>query len=94
MKAVKSSSTKVKISWKKIDGADGYEIAKMTKSGKKYKVQTTYTERKNVSSTKIKATKGKTYYYKVRAYHNVKVNGKTKKVYGNWSDVKSFKLKK
>lgn len=45
------------------------------------------------ASAAIKATKGTTLNYRVRAYHKEKINGKTKTIYGPWSAVKSYKLK-
>lgn len=78
----------VKVSWKKTKNADGYVI--YMKSGKgKYKVVKNITNGKTVSYTKKNLKKGKTYYFKVRAYR--KENGQ--KVYGNYSGVKKIKIK-
>ena len=77
----------IEVSWTGIKGAAGYQISKSTSRSGTSIVSTS----KNTSgkSKVIKASNGKTYYYKVRAYRTV--NGK--KVPGPWSAVKSYKLK-
>ena len=86
-KVTKYSKYYVKIKWNNISGESGYQIAR-----KKYGSSTYYVV-KNVSykysSTTLKTTRNKTYYYKIRAYKIV--DGK--KIYGPWSNVKSYKLK-
>ena len=64
----KRVKSKVKLTWKKVKGADGYEIYRATSKKGKYQKGTI------VSYTDGKAKKGKTYYYKVRAVKNA---GKT-----------------
>ena len=50
---------------------------------------------KTVTKTISKLANGKRYYVRVRAYKSVKVNKKTQKLYGSWSNVKrSGKIKK
>jgi len=83
----KKSSSKVKISWTNIGGETGYQISQST-SKSKTKIVATYKTTSGKSKT-IKATKGKTYYYKVRAYKVV--DGK--KIYGPWSSVVKYKRK-
>lgn len=65
VKAAKSG-TKLKVSWKNISGETGYQISKSTKkSGTN--IVTTYKTTSGKSKI-ISVVKGKTYYYKVRAY--------------------------
>lgn len=86
---VTKSGLKVKVKWTNINGETGYQISKSTKK-KGTNIVATY---KTTTGTykKISATKGKTYYYKVRAYKKVTINGKSKTIYGPWSAVKAFK---
>ncbi len=73
---VKNSAKKtMKISFKKVKGAAGYEIRYSTKSNMKGAKKTTT---KTTSKTIKKLTKGKTYYVQVRAY---KLDSAGKKVY-------------
>ncbi|MBR2447814.1 MAG: fibronectin type III domain-containing protein, partial [Clostridia bacterium] len=83
----KYSSKKVKVSWKNISGESGYQISLFT-SKSKTKIVTTYSTTSGKSKT-LSATKGKTYYCKVRAYKTV--DGK--KIYAPWSSVKTYKFK-
>lgn len=87
IKAQNVKGKKVKILFKKVKDAKGYQIQySLDKKFKKIK------RTKNVSknSYTIKKLKKKTYYIRVRAY--VMVKGK--KVYGNWSKIKKIKVKK
>lgn len=82
-------NSKVKVSWKKVSGANGYEIVRSTKKDKGYKKIKTIKKGSAKTYTDSKTKSGKTYYYKIRAYRNV--NGK--KVYGSYSKVVSRKVK-
>lgn len=79
----KYSSTKVKVKWNKINGATKYQIARSTSKTKGFKI--IRTAKSTSSSYKVKVTKGKRYYYKVRA-----CNGN---ICAPWSAVKSYRLK-
>ena len=59
-----ASSGKIKVSWKKIDGATKYEISRATSKDGKYTVVKTST---GSYWTDTSAKAGKTYYYKVKA---------------------------
>ena len=85
--SVAKSGTSVKVSWKNISGETGYQISRATSSTGTSIVKTYKTS--TGKSYKVSAAKGKTYYYKVKAYRDV--NGK--RIYGAWSSVKSFKRK-
>jgi hypothetical protein len=81
---------KAVLKWKKIKNADGYVVYRATKKNGKYKAVKTIKKAKTVTFTDTKLKKGTTYYYKVKAYK--KVNGK--KALGQFSTVKSVKIKK
>lgn len=83
VKAEKSGSN-VKILWKNIPGETGYQISKSTNKNQTNIVAICETTSGNAKT--ITAEKGKTYYYKVRAY---KVSD-GKKIYAPWSDVVKF----
>lgn len=85
--SVKSGKKNMTVIYKKTAGASGYQIAYSTnqKSGYKYVTLNNKTVRKTIS----RLTSGKKYYVKVRAYRTI--NGK--KYYGNYSAVKSVKIK-
>lgn len=82
---------RVQVKFKKVAGADGYEIVYSTgvNFGKKKTKAVSYNASKNIRNIK-KLKKGRRYFVKVRAY---KMNG-TKKVYGKWSPVKVIRVKK
>ena len=84
-----TGSKKIKVSWNKISGSTGYEVYRATSKSGKYSKIKTVTKGSTLSYTNIKLSKGKTYYYKVKAYKTV--DGK--KVYSSYSSVKYAKAK-
>lgn len=69
LKASKAGKTAIKVSWKKVSGATGYEIYRAAaKNGKYSKIATVKSSK--TSYTNKKLTQGKTYYYKVVAVRN------------------------
>lgn len=86
--STKAGKKQITVSWKAVPEVTGYEVYRTKTKGGKYgrvkKVGSTTTKFVNK-----KLTKGRTYYYKVRAYKTV--NGKN--VYGNFSAVSSRKSK-
>ncbi len=86
--AKKLSASKIKLTWKNINGETGYQIAKSSYKNKKFKVIKTIKNSKAKAVT-LRVNKNKKYYYKVRAYKIVN----KKKVYGPWSEAKAFTLK-
>ncbi|MCM1233646.1 MAG: fibronectin type III domain-containing protein [Ruminococcus flavefaciens] len=81
---------KVKISWKWLSNQDGYQVqCAMNRSfTKKRKTQYENSAAEKAKFTNLK--KGKTYYFRVRAY-NRGIYGKDK--YGKWSNIKKIKVK-
>ena len=81
----KRDNGSVTVKWSDISNEGGFEVSRSTtKNGTKV----VKTISANKTSANLSASKGKTYYYKVRAYK--KVNGK--KVYAPWSNVKGYKV--
>ena len=87
---VKNTGSKtIKVSWKKVSGANGYEVYRKAGSSAKYSIVQTVTSGNILSYTNKKLTKNSKYYYKVRAYRTV--NGQ--KIYSSFSTVKQIKCK-
>ena len=84
----KKGSTKAKITWKKVKGADGYEISMRTGKGG-YKKIKTVTKGKKVTFIKSGLKKSMRYSFRIRAYKK----GGSKKSYGSYSKVKTLKIK-
>ena len=79
----------VKVSWKKVTGANGYRVYRSTSKNGEYTSAGFIKKGSTVTFKDKKVSEGKTYYYKIRAYRIV--NGK--RVYGPYSAVKSVKAK-
>ena len=91
LKSVKSRKKKTaKVTWKKVSGAEGYQIQYSKKSNFKSAKKVTVKGASKKTKTLKKLTAKKKYYVRVRAYKTV--NGK--KVYTSWSAKKSVKIKK
>ena len=89
IKAAKSTKKKqATIKWKKVSGANGYQVAYSLKKSFK-KAKTVKVSASKVKTTIKKLTRNKTYYVKVRAYKNYR--GQT--YYGSYSKVKKVKIK-
>ena len=89
-KAVNVKTRSAKLTWKKVTGATGYQVYRSRKKSSGFKRITTIKKNSTVRYTNKKLRKGRTYYYKIRAYRTV--NGKT--VYGKFTTVKAVKIKK
>ncbi|MDR0197006.1 MAG: leucine-rich repeat protein [Oscillospiraceae bacterium] len=89
-KAAVNSKSKITVSWKKVSGADGYEVRRATSKSGSYKKVGDVSKGDTVKYANTKLTANKTYYYKVRAYKVI--DGK--KVYGKYTAVVSAKTKK
>ena len=88
---VKLSSTKAgtaTITWTNVSGESGYQVYYSTSKNGTYKKVNSY-KADTLKATMSKLTRGKTYYFKVRAYK--KTPGGT--VFGSFSSVKSVKIK-
>ena len=89
VKSKKKATATVK--WKQDKTASGYlVVCAPDKKFKKNKVQITVDKNKTVSATVKKLKPGKTYYVRICAYAK---SGKTK-VQGDWSKVKTVKIKR
>ncbi len=87
VKAARINSNSIKITWGKVPGASGYEIYRTTSSPGSYRRIQIVTGGSTTSYTNTKLIRGKTYYYRVRAYRIV--NGK--KIYSSFSSIRSAK---
>ena len=86
---VTTSGTKVKVEWKNISGETGYQISRSSSATGTYSVLKKDTTTGTYAT--ISATKGNTYYYKVRAYKIVTdSDGNDTYLYGPWSAVTEY----
>lgn len=82
------SNRSAKLTWTRVTGASGYKVYVYNPAKKKYECK--LTKSSSIKSVTHKGLiKGKTYYYKVRAFRNVG----SKKVYGPYSAVRSVKAR-
>lgn len=86
---VTAGSNSATPTWKKVSSASGYEVMYSTSSKFSSSKTATVSKGSSTKTTIKKLTKGKKYYFKVRAYKTV--DGK--KIYSAWSAVKSVKVK-
>lgn len=86
--AAKATSTSIKTSWSKVSEASGYEVYRATSQTGTYTKVKTLISASTVTFTNTGLSKGKTYYYKVRAYRTV--NGK--KIYSPYTNIASIRL--
>lgn len=84
LKATKVTDGVVKLSWKEIGGAKGYQVYRKEGENGKYSRIKTISKYTTTSWQDNNATPGKHYYYKVRAY--LKLHPKT--MYSSYSSVK------
>lgn len=89
-----SSKKKVKVKWKKqVSQTNGYQLQYSLnsnfKSAKLLNVTNNKATTKLISNLKSK----KKYYVRIRTYKNVKVNGKSTKLYSKWSKSLNVKVK-
>lgn len=80
------SSGKLRLTWKKISGANGYVIYRSSSKNGTYKKLKTIRSASVCRLTTQAPRKGKRYYYKIRAFR--KVNGKL--VYSRYCSVKGY----
>ena len=88
VKLSKAKKKYIKIKWKGNKNCSGYVIYK--KTGKKFKVVKTVTTNKKITYLDKKVKLNKKYSYKIRGYRIVS----GKKIYGDFSAIKSLKIKK
>lgn len=84
-----NKTSSVKVSWKKISGAQGYAVYRANSKTGEYKRIKTITSGSTLSTTDKDVKSGKTYYYKVRAYRSADIGN----VYSYYSDIKYIKAK-
>lgn len=85
----KAGTRKATLTWSKVTGATGYRVYMKNSGSAKFTRIKQITKGSTVSYSKTKLTKGKTYYFKVRAFRTV--DGK--KIYGAYSKIKTVIVK-
>jgi fibronectin type 3 domain-containing protein len=83
-KASRLSSKSIKLTWNSVSGASGYQLYRSTSKTGTYSLVKSTTAKYYINSG---LTKGKTYYYKLRAYRTLGAQ----KVYSGWTSIISCK---
>ena len=86
---LKAGKKRITVKWSKAANANGYVIYRSTKKSSGYKLIKTIKNGNTVSFVNKKLSKGRKYYYKVRAFRTVG----DKNIYGSYSAVKYKKAK-
>lgn len=96
LKKVTAKSKGIQVTWKKQTAQiGGYQIQYGTSKNFTGKTVKLSTAKKNTITKKISKLKGKKkYYVRIRTYKTVKVNGKSRKLYSDWSAKKAVVTKK
>lgn len=96
LKKVVPGSRKLLLTWsRQTVQIDGYQVQYSRDKAFKGKTSKTATVKKTAAGTTVKKLKGKTkYYLRVRTYKTVKVSGKSKKLYSDWSGKKAVYTKR
>lgn len=92
-----AKSKSIVVKWKKQTvQTSGYQIQYSTSSKFTDKTSKTITVKSNKTTSKTisKLKAKKKYYVRIRTYKTVKINGKSTKIYSDWSKTKSVKTKK
>ena len=87
--SLKAGSRKATVKWSRVSGASGYQVVRSLKKSSGFRTAKTVTSGSRTYYVNKKLKKGKTYYFKVRAYR--KVSGK--KIYGSYSTVKAVRVR-
>ncbi len=93
--SVKKGKKSFKVTYKKVSNVSGYQVQYSTskKFTKKTTSTKTYKGNKSLTKTISNLKSGKTYYVRVRTYKTAKIDGKSVRVYSEWSKTKSVKTK-
>jgi len=92
----KAGKKQITVKWKKHSVENtGYQIQYSTRSNlKKGTTRTSTVRNKKTGSVIIKKLKsGRKYYVRVRTYKQVRIGGKSKKIYSEWSKVRKVQVK-
>lgn len=83
------TTTAIRLNWKKVTGASGYQIQKYNSSTKSWSTVKTITSGSTLTYRISGLKKGTVYKYRIRAYRTVNSN----KLYGAWSATKKVTTK-
>ena len=90
---VKAGKKRLTVTWKAASGVDGCQLQVSMK--KNFKGAEKFTVRASGKKYVVKKLKArKKYYVRIRTYKTVKVNGKKRTLYSDWSKSKTIRTKK
>lgn len=89
IKLTRGKSKTIKVSWNKVNKADGYEVYMSKKKSSGYKKLKSLAGNGKTRYTTGKLDKNKIYYFRVRTYKKVK----GKNIYSEYSKIKSIRIK-
>ncbi|MDD3747264.1 MAG: fibronectin type III domain-containing protein [Anaerostipes sp.] len=90
-KLKQSGKHEILVTWKKVEGVDGYQVANRVSTKKNATIRMKNGTKNTTSFLSNGKTIGKTYYFKMRTF---KLDKKGKRVYSKWTKEKSIKMVK